>query len=92
MYAGSFAGVWRSDDGGRNWFQLTRPQPGLGVVQADVPGALLAPHVFDLVASPTDPDVALGSAIDSQFRQTTASRGSNRTGFPKERRLGQPSF
>ena len=68
MYAGSFAGVWRSDDGGRNWFQLTRPQPGLGVVQADVPGALLAPHVFDLVASPTDPDVALVSAIDSQFR------------------------
>ncbi len=68
MYAGSFAGVWRSDDGGRNWFQLTRPQPGLGVVEADVPGALLAPHVFDLVASPTDPDVALVSAIDSQFR------------------------
>ena len=68
MYAGSFAGVWRSDDGARNWFQLTRPQPGLGIVQAEVPGALLAPHVFDLVASPTDPDVALVSAIDSQFR------------------------
>ncbi len=70
MYAGSFAGVWRSDDGGRNWFQLTRPQPGLGVVQPDVPGALLAPHVFDLVASPTDPDLALVSAVDSQFRLT----------------------
>ena len=68
MYAGSFAGVWRSDDGGRNWFQLTRPQPGLGVVEAEVPGALLAPHVFDLVASPTDPDVVLVSAVDSQFR------------------------
>ena len=67
LYAGSFAGVWRSDDGGRNWFQLTRPQPGLGVVQAEVPGALLAPHVYDLAASPSDPDVALVSAIDSQF-------------------------
>lgn len=70
LYAGSFAGVWRSDDGGRNWFQLARPQPGLGVVEAEVPGALLAPHVFDLVASPTDPDVALVSAVDSQFRST----------------------
>src|SRR5262249_38357486 len=67
LYAGSFAGVWRSDDAGRNWFQLTRPQPGLGVVQAEVPGALLAPHVFDLAASPTDADVALVSAVDSQF-------------------------
>lgn len=67
LYAGSFAGVWRSDDAGRNWFQLARPQPGLGVVQADVPGALLAPHVFDLVASPSDPDIALASAVDSQF-------------------------
>jgi hypothetical protein len=67
MYAGSFAGVWRSDDAGRSWFQLARPQPGLGVVQAEVPGALLAPHVFDLVASPSDPDVALVSAVDSQF-------------------------
>lgn len=67
LYAGSYAGVWRSDDAGRNWFQLTRPQPGLGVVQAEVPGALLAPHVFDLVASPSDPDIALVSAVDSQF-------------------------
>jgi photosystem II stability/assembly factor-like uncharacterized protein len=67
LYAGSYAGVWRSDDAGRNWFQLTRPQPGLGVVQAEVPGALLAPHVFDLVASPSDPDIALVSAVDSQL-------------------------
>jgi hypothetical protein len=67
MYAGSFAGVWRSDDAGRTWFQLVRPQPGLGVVQAEVPGALLAPHVFDLAASPSDPDVALVSAIDCQL-------------------------
>ena len=67
LYAGSFAGVWRSDDAGRNWFQLARLQPGLGVVEAEVPGALLAPHVFDLVASPSDPNVALVSAIDSQF-------------------------
>ena len=27
LYAGSFSGVWRSDDGGKSWKQLTRPQP-----------------------------------------------------------------
>jgi hypothetical protein len=37
MYAGSFAGVWRSDDGGRTWFQLSWPQPPFGAVQGDFP-------------------------------------------------------
>lgn len=68
MYAGCFSGVWRSDDDGHNWFQLTWPQPGLGIVQADVPGALLAPHVFEIAVSPADGDIVLVSAIDSQFR------------------------
>jgi len=67
MYAGSFAGMWRSDDGGRNWFQLTRPQPPFGVALGDIPGALFAPHVFDVAASPTDPNLVLVSALDSQF-------------------------
>jgi photosystem II stability/assembly factor-like uncharacterized protein len=67
MYAGSFAGMWRSDDGGRNWIQLIRPQPPFGVVQGDIEGALLAPHVFDVVASPTDTNLVLVSALDSQF-------------------------
>jgi hypothetical protein len=65
MYAGSFAGVWRSDDAGQNWRQLTWPQPG--VIEAEIPGALFAPHVFDLAVSPTDPNVVLVSAVDSQF-------------------------
>ena len=67
MYAGSFAGMWRSDDGGRNWFQLTRPQPPFGVALGDIPGALFAPHVFDVAVSPTDPNLVLVSALDSQF-------------------------
>lgn len=67
MYAGSFAGVWRSDDGGQSWVQLTRPQPPFGVVQADIPGALYAPHIFDVATSPTDANVVLVSALDSQF-------------------------
>lgn len=67
MYAGSFAGVWRSDDGGRNWIQLTWPQPPIGLVQAEIPGALFAPHIFDVATSPADANLVLVSALDSQF-------------------------
>src|SRR5574337_236084 len=66
MYAGSFAGVWRSDDGGRNFSQLTWPQPGT-TSTADIPGALLAPHIFDIAASPADVDIVLACALDSQL-------------------------
>ena len=64
-YAGSYADVWRSDDGGRSWRQMSRPQPG--TYDADVPGALYAPHIFDLTVSPTDPDIVLAAAWRSQF-------------------------
>src|SRR5438034_1675911 len=67
MYAGSFAGVWRSDDGGRNWFQLKWPQPPFGIVQANIPAALFAPHIFDIATSPADANLVLVSALDSQF-------------------------
>jgi hypothetical protein len=66
VYAGSFAGVWKSNDGGQTWQQLTWPQPTL-VVQGEIPGALYAPHIFDLVASPTDPNLVLACALDSQY-------------------------
>ena len=66
MYAGSFAGVWRSNDGGETWSQLTWPQPS-APGQVDVSGALYAPHIFDLAISPADPDVVLACALDSQF-------------------------
>ncbi|MDQ2824361.1 MAG: hypothetical protein M3R29_02830 [Verrucomicrobiota bacterium] len=65
LYAGTYAGVWRSDDGGRNWRQLTRPQPG--VADADIAGALYPPHVFDLAASPVDPNLVLAAAARGQF-------------------------
>jgi hypothetical protein len=68
LYAGSFAGVWRSDDGGQNWFQLTWPQPPFGTVQGEIPGALFAPHIFDLAISPADANIVLVSALDSQFK------------------------
>ena len=65
-YAGSYAGVWRSDDGGRSWRQMSRPQPG--VYDAETPGALYAPHIFDVAVSPADPDIVLAAAWRSQFK------------------------
>jgi photosystem II stability/assembly factor-like uncharacterized protein len=66
MYAGSFAGVWRSDDAGATWSPLTWPQEPF-TVQGEIEGALYAPHIFDLAASPVDPDVVLVCALDSQY-------------------------
>src|SRR5947208_3929989 len=65
MYAGSYAGVWRSDDAGRSFQQMSRPQPG--TFDANVPSALHAPHIFDLAISPADPDIVLAAAVRSQF-------------------------
>ncbi len=65
LYAGSFAGVWRSDDGGQNWQQMVWPQPA--VVTAEIPGALFAPNVYDVAISPADADTVLVSALNSQF-------------------------
>ena len=67
LYAGSYAGVWRSDDGGLTWAQLIWPQPSQGDDQTAIPGALFASHVLDMALSPSDADVVLVSAGDSQF-------------------------
>lgn len=65
LYAGTFAGLWRSDDAGRTWRQLTRPQPD--GVDVEVAGALFAPHVLDLAVSPADPDLVLASGSAGEF-------------------------
>jgi photosystem II stability/assembly factor-like uncharacterized protein len=36
-------------------------------VQGEIPGALYAPHIFDLATSPTDANLVLASALDSQY-------------------------
>jgi photosystem II stability/assembly factor-like uncharacterized protein len=59
LYAGSYAGVWRSDDAGVSWMQMTRPQPGQGVNA--VPGALLVPDVHDVVVSPVNRDLVMAA-------------------------------
>lgn len=50
LYGGTVSGVWRSDDAGQTWRQLTRPQPPQGT--NEVEGALMVRHVFDVVVSP----------------------------------------
>jgi len=65
MYAGTFAGVWRSDDAGRNWRQMIRPQPDAS--QPDAPGALYAPTVLDLAVSPGDVNIVLAAGSDGRF-------------------------
>src|SRR6476660_1457464 len=59
LYAGTVSGVWRSDDGGTNWFQLVRPQPLPS--ETDVIGALGGPDVYDLAVSPLDKDVVFAA-------------------------------
>jgi uncharacterized repeat protein (TIGR01451 family) len=61
LYAGNFSGVWRSDDAGATWRQLTRPQPTPGTDA--VPGALLGATVYDVVVSPANKDVVLAATF-----------------------------
>ena len=65
VYCGSYAGVWRSDDGGSTWQQMRRPQPLS--LDADVPGALFSPAVFSLAISPVDPNLVLASGARGAY-------------------------
>jgi hypothetical protein len=56
LYIGNNAGVWRSNDGGKNWKHMERPQPKAGTVA--VPGALWSLNVYDLTVA-KDPNVVL---------------------------------
>ncbi len=66
MYAGTLAGVWRSDDAGVTWRQMTRPQPPQG--QNDVLGALGAPNVYDVTVSLADRNLVLAAATSEGAR------------------------
>src|SRR5216683_1972450 len=71
LYAGSYANVWRSDDGGRTFTPTTRPQPPAG--QFDVPGALDGWEVYDLAVSPVDSNIVL--AVTRYDLQTASRHG-----------------
>lgn len=66
LYAGTFSGVWRSDDAGQTWRHLARPQPRSGD-DPDVAGAIYAPVIRDLAVSPINPDIVLAGGTRSQF-------------------------
>lgn len=67
LYAASQkAGVWRSDDYGRFWRQLTRPQPA---GKAALSGTLDVPVVLDVAVNPTDHRIVLvGTGSDHRTR------------------------
>lgn len=58
VYLGGHSGVWRSDDGGMNWWHPERPQPPRG---QSVAGALPVPNVYDLVVSPANSDIVIAA-------------------------------
>jgi len=68
LYAGTFAGVWRSDDAGLRWQQMTQPQPPAGV--DTVAGALYVPDVYDLAISPQNPDIVIAAVGDDLHNQS----------------------
>ena len=55
VYTGTYSGVWRSDDQGRTFRQMVRPQPD--PAQFSMSGELGGWEVFDLAVSPNDPDL-----------------------------------
>jgi hypothetical protein len=57
VYAGSFANLWVSQNGGQDWTQLTWPQPQPS--QFGVPGSLGGWQVMDVAVSPTDSQTVL---------------------------------
>jgi hypothetical protein len=59
LYLGGHSAVWRSLDGGVTWTHPEWPQPPQG--STHVPGALLPPAVYDLLISPSNPDIVLAA-------------------------------
>jgi hypothetical protein len=63
LYAGTFAGVWRSDDAGGSWGQMTLPQPPNNTHGVVLVGSLEAPIVVDLAVSPYDADRVFAATL-----------------------------
>jgi len=71
VYAGTYAGVWRSDNSGFSWHQLIRPQPPLGASEDNA--ALGGRVVFSVAVSPVNAKVVLAAA--SRDTHTTPRDG-----------------
>lgn len=73
VYAGTMrGGLWRSDDGGVRWRQLTRPQPG-GAIPVCPPGrpapcGLPMVTIADVAVAPFNPDLVFAAtAMDPRM-------------------------
>ncbi len=69
-YLGGHSGVWRSDDGGVNWFHLEWPQPPPG--STTVPGALLGTTIYDILVSHADRNLVF-AAVGRDARRPAQS-------------------
>jgi hypothetical protein len=65
VYAGTLrGGLWRSDDGGANWQQITASQPGnntRGCVDADPRCSLPGATVSDVLVAPENPNTVIAA-------------------------------
>jgi hypothetical protein len=86
VYAGTLrGGLWRSDDGGANWQQITGAQPGdntRGCVDADPRCSLPSATVTDVVLAPDNPDIVIaaiahdgaGQALNGVYRSDNGGK------------------
>jgi hypothetical protein len=74
VYAGTLrGGLWRSDDGGANWQQITGAQPGdntRGCVDADPRCSLPGGTVSDVLVAPDNPDIVIAAISQDGAGQT----------------------
>jgi hypothetical protein len=78
LYTASFSGVWRSDDAGETWRQLTRPQPPHAIGR--VRGSLKVPNVFDVVVSPVNKELVLAATANDTRVPSQSANGIYRSG------------
>ena len=86
VYAGTLrGGLWRSDDGGANWQQVTGAQPGdntRGCVDADPRCSLPGATVSDVLVAPDNPNIVIvaiaqdgaGQALDGIYRSDNGGK------------------
>jgi hypothetical protein len=86
VYAGTLrGGLWRSDDGGANWQQITGAQPGdntRGCVDADPRCSLPGATVSDVLVASDNPNIVIvaiaqdgaGQALDGIYRSENGGK------------------
>jgi photosystem II stability/assembly factor-like uncharacterized protein len=66
LYAAAFSGVWRSDDGGGTWRQMTQPQASEFSYSFD---GTMPPNVYSLAVSRKFSDIVLAATTDDHRQE-----------------------